>query len=103
MSKKEKLYFTSIDDTFCMRLEDLSKDELEELDFELIEAIPDNNNPDYIWCTHFEEARGRSECSKSQCYAYSSKSGRGKCSQRGSLYQHGEKVNVKEEAILTHD
>lgn len=103
MSKKEKLYFTSIDDTFCVILEDLSKDELEEMDFELIEAIPDNNNPEYIWCTHFGEVGERSECKKSECNAYKSNSGRGKCLHRGNLYQHGEKVNVKEEAVLTHD
>ena len=96
MSKKEKLYFTSFDDTFCVRLEDLNKDDLEELNFELIEAIIDNNNPEYIWCTYFGEVRERYECKKSECYAYKSKSGRGKCLHRGSLYQHGEKVNVKE-------
>ena len=96
MSKKEKLYFTSIDDTFCVRLEDLNKDDLEELNFELIEAILDNNNPEYIWCTHFGEVRERYECKKSECYAYKSKSGRGKCLHRGNLYQYGEKVDVKE-------
>lgn len=103
MSKKEKLYFTSIDDTICQKLEDYSKEELEELDFELIEAIPDNNNPEYIWCTYFGEVVEKSECKKSECNAYKSNSGRGKCLHKGNLYQHGEKVNVKEEALLIHD
>lgn len=103
MIKKEKLYFTSIDDTFCINLKYLSNEELEDLNFELIEAIPDNNNPEYTWCSHFGEVGERSECKKNICNAYKSKSGRGKCLHRGNLYQHGEKVNIKEEAILAHD
>lgn len=103
MSRKEKLYFTSIDDTFCVRIEDLSKDELEELGFELIEAIPDNNNLEYIWCTYFGEVGEKSKCKKSECNAYKSKSGRGKCKHKGNLYQHGDLVNVKEEVLKIYD
>ena len=96
MKTIEKFYFLSINDTFCVKLSDLSIDELEEVDYNLIEAIPDNNNHEYIWCTHFGEVREKSECKKSLCYAYSSKSGRGKCKHKGSLYQHGNLINVKD-------
>jgi hypothetical protein len=92
--KAQKLYFKSIDDTFCSSLESHLQDA--RLDgFEtvtLIEAIPDKENPDYIFCGLMGEVGKRQECKKSQCDGYSSKSGRGVCKHRGSLYQHGEEV-----------
>ena len=53
---KEKLYFRSIDDNICRPLnwhmDDARDEELNEIT--LCEAIPDNDNPDYIWCTHYK-------------------------------------------------
>lgn len=95
--KKEKFYFKSEDDTFCQSLQYFSKEELEELDYNLIEAIPDNNTSEYIWCTHRGETVEKFNCKKSICTYYSSKSGRGKCQSKGSLYWHGDLVNVKED------
>lgn len=91
---KEKLYFESIDDTNCYPLSDRLNDaRLEGLDkVTLVEAIPDNDNPDYIWCGHQGEVGERQECKKAICSYYESKSGRGVCRHRGNLYQHGEEV-----------
>lgn len=95
----EKLYFENTDSTFCSRLEeylyDAKEDGLKEIT--LVEAIPDNNNPDFIWCIDAGECVERHMCKKSQCEGYTSKSGRGVCSNRGNLYQHGEEVkfNIK--------
>lgn len=92
--KTEKLYFKSVDDTICSslesHLEDAKDEELKEIT--LIEAIPDNDNVDYIWCTHHGEVTERSDCKKSICSHYESKSGRGICKHRGHLYSHGEEV-----------
>jgi len=91
---KEKLYFESIDDTSCYPLSDRLNDaKLEGLKkVTLVEAIPDNDNVDYIWCGHQGEVGERQECKKSICSYYESKSGRGVCKHRGNLYQHGEAV-----------
>ena len=90
----EKLYFENIDATMCMPLnihiEDAKLEGLKSIT--LVEAIPDNVTTDYIWCTAHSEVSERSECKKSNCSAYSSKSGRGVCSNRGKLYLHGEEV-----------
>lgn len=92
--KKDKLYFASVDDTFCQPLEyfthDASLEGLKEIT--LIEAVPDNDNPDYVWCTQMGEVTDRDRCRKSECSYYESKSGRGVCSSRGKLYQHGNEV-----------
>jgi hypothetical protein len=95
MNKKtEKLYFKSVDDTICSSLigflDDAKWDGLEKIT--LIEAIPDNGNTETIWCTYYGEVGEKSECKKSICSHYSSKSGRGKCENRGNLYLHGEEV-----------
>jgi hypothetical protein len=91
---KEKLYFKDIDDESCYplfeRLNDARLDGLKKVT--LVEAILDNDNPDYIWCGHQGEVGERQECKKAICSFYSSKSGRGVCEHRGSLYQHGEEV-----------
>lgn len=96
-TKTEKLYFESIDDTFCTtlerRLEDAKIEGLDEIT--LVEAITDYDNPDYIWCIHYVECIERNLCRKSECPYYESKSGRGICSNRGNLYMHGEEVTFK--------
>lgn len=95
----EKLYFKSIDDTTCHSLEshldDARSEELTEIT--LVEAIPDNDNPDYIWCIHHEQVTERHDCRKYACSSYSSKSGRGVCKHRGNLYSHGDEVTFKVE------
>lgn len=95
--KKEQLYFSSIDDTHCYNLADgLNDAKIEGLEvITLIEAIPDNENPDYIFCSYYGEVGERQECRKSFCPHYASKSGRGKCSNKGNLYVHGEEVTFK--------
>lgn len=95
--KKEKLYFRDIDDTTCYnlqtRLEDAQDEGLETVT--LIEAVLDNDNPDYIYCGYNGEVGEREECRKSFCYNYDSKSGRGVCKHRGNLYCHGEEIVFK--------
>jgi len=59
-----------------------------------IEAIPDNDNKDFVWCSYYGEVTERQDCKKSMCSHYTSKSGRGVCSNRGKLYKHGETVKV---------
>lgn len=94
-SNEKKMYFTSTDDNFCRELDDFDKEELEQLNYELIEADKDKEY-EYIWCSHFGEAKEKTECRKSQCYSYKKEKGIGPCEHRGSLYWHGEKVNVKD-------
>lgn len=90
---KEKLYFLDIDDTHCCTLEDRLNDaKLEGLkEITSIEADIDNHM-EYVWCSHYGEVSEHSECKKSLCKYYTSKSGRGVCSNRGKLYSHGEEV-----------
>ena len=64
-------------------------------EFTLFKAIPDNNNPHYVWCTHYMEVGERSECKKSICPHYESKSGRGVCQHRGNFFLHGKEVTFK--------
>lgn len=94
MKAKEKLYFENIDDTTCYPLSDRLNDaRLEGLrEVTLVEAIPDNNNPEYIYCGLAGEVGERSECKKAECSSYSSTSGRGKCKHRGNLYTHGDEI-----------
>lgn len=99
MKNKEKLYFRDTDDTTCRplnwHLDDARDEELTEVT--LIEAIPDNDNVDYVWCSHYGEVTDRDQCKKSFCPHYESKSGRGVCKHRGNLYTHGEEVKFKVE------
>jgi len=92
--KTEKLYFKNIDDTTCYdlqtRIEDAQDEGLEKVT--LIEAIPDNGNSDFVWCMHHVDCIEKNECKKSVCDYYKSKSGRGKCENKGNLYLHGEEV-----------
>ena len=90
----EKLYFLDIDDTNCYPLSDRLNDaRLEGLEkVTLVEAIPDNDNVDFVWCSHYGEVSDRDQCKKSFCPHYESKSGRGVCKHRGNLYTHGDEV-----------
>ena len=92
-----KLYFKSTDDTMCFSLayhmDDAKDEELEEIT--LLEAIPDKDTKDYVWCTYYENVEEKSLCSKMNCPAYTSKSGRGICEHRGKLYTHGDEVTFK--------
>lgn len=94
--KNGKLYFKNEDDNFCCPLEyhinEAKENGLDEI--ELIEAISAPNE-DQVWCTYHGAVVERTECKKSECQLYHSKSGRGVCVHRGSYYLHGEKVNIK--------
>lgn len=94
-----KLYFKDIDDNICSSLQSHLEDaKLEELtEITLVEAIPDNDNPEHIWCTKLAEVTERQDCKKSLCSYYKSKSGRRKCEHRGNLYSHGDEVTFKVE------
>jgi hypothetical protein len=95
--KKPQLYFLNEDDTTCHTLEERINDAafegLEEIT--LLVAVPDNDNPDYIWCGHEASVGERSECKKAHCIYYKSKSGRGVCEHRGNLYSYGEAVKFE--------
>lgn len=92
--KTEKLYFKDTDDTICTslqsRLEDAKEDDLTTIT--IIEAIPDNDNRDFVWCSHRCQVVERQDCKKVLCLAYKSKGGRGVCQHRGSFYLHGDEV-----------
>ena len=93
--KREKLYFLDTSSERCYPLDYFSLEKLEEVDYEIYEAIPDNNNKDFIFCSLNSEVGEREFCKKSQCKGYTSKSGRGVCSLRRKLFEVGEKINVK--------
>ena len=95
--ERDKLYFLNIDDTNCYPLSDRLNDaRLEGLEkVTLVEAIPDNDNSDYVWCAQHGEVTERQECKKAVCSYYESKSGRGVCSNRGNLYRHGKEVSFE--------
>lgn len=104
----QKLYFRSIDDTFCEPIDGI----LAEAKYEgrekvtVLEAIRDRETKEYVWCTHFGEVTERSECVKSCCSSYEpNKSGRGTCSNRGKLYRHGDEgtFDVKSGKETNHD
>lgn len=94
---KKKLYFENEDSAECyplsMHLIGAMEDELKEI--ELLEAVPDFKNPDFIWCSEMEIAAERSECNK-QCPYYKCVKGR-VCDLRGKLYTHGEAVKFNVE------
>lgn len=95
--KKEKLYFKDINSTVCYELAEHLNEAISDglKKVTLLEAIPDNNNSDYVYCGHAGEVQQRSECKKKYCNHYKSTSGRGKCSLRGNLYQHGDEITFK--------
>lgn len=96
---RTKLYFETIDDSICYPLEHhLHNARIDGLNsIKLIEAIPDNAESEYVWCSHEGEVTERTMCKKSQCPYYSSKSGRGVCEHRGRLYGYGRSVEFKVE------
>lgn len=100
---KQKLYFKSIDDTTCYPLKHhLAEAKIEGLEtITLIEATPDDDNPDYVFCGHHELVSERSECKKSNCEFYSSKSGRGVCEHRGNLCDYGDEFTFKIDETAT--
>lgn len=87
------MYFENEDALNCYDLQEHLKDaRIEQLEkVTLMEAIPDDGTNDFIWC-HIYDCVQKSDCSKSVCSAYESKSGRGKCANKGNLYLHGEKI-----------
>lgn len=93
--KSEKLYFENEDSHHCYPLQHFIDDaKLEGLKtITVLEAEPSNID-DFIWCTYYGEATEKSQCKKSECSKYSSKSGRGKCDNKGKLYNHGESITV---------
>ena len=93
--KTEKSYFLDNSSEICYSLDRFSFETLEEVNYELYEAIPDNDNKDFIFCSLVGEVGEREFCKKSLCKDYTSISGRGVCSHRGKLFEVGEKVNVK--------
>ena len=93
--KTKKLYFLDSSSELCHSLDYFDLEELEEVDYEIHEAIPDNDNKCYVFCSLEGTVGDRETCKKSQCRGYTSKSGRGVCSHRGKLFEFGEKVNVK--------
>lgn len=96
--RNDKLYFENEDALNCYPLEDHLQDaKLEGLkSVTIMEAIPDDGTNDYVWCTIYDAVE-KSNCTKSQCSRYESKSGRGKCSNKGNLYLHGEKITFDTE------
>ena len=93
--KTEKLYFLDSSSELCHYLDYFDLEELEEVDYEIYEAIPDDNIKDFIFCSLVGEVGEKEFCKKSQCKDYTSTSGRGVCSYREKLFKKGEKVNVK--------
>lgn len=94
--KTQKSYFLDTSSEICYPLDRFSLEELEEVDYEIYEAIPLNDsNTYYVFCSLYSEITEREFCKKSQCKDYNSKSGRGVCSHRGKLFKVGKKVNVK--------
>ena len=101
---KKQLYFKDENSKYAYPLSyfigEAKEEGLEEIT--LIEAIPDNDNPDYIYCKLVGEAGDRSECRKSQCKFYKSKSGRGVCVHRGNICDFGEERKIKIEYYDTN-
>jgi len=95
--KIEKLYFRNIAHTVCFplnkHLEDAKKEGLEQII--LVEAVPDTENPNHVFCKHYGETTWKKDCNKSACSSYSSKSGRGSCDKRGVVFRYGNELTFK--------
>jgi len=95
--KIEKLYFRNIAHTDCFSLskhkEEAKKEGLEKIT--LVEAVPDTENPNHVFCKHFAEITKKKCCNKSNCYSYISKSGRGTCDKRGVVFRYGNELTFK--------
>jgi hypothetical protein len=94
---KEQLYFRDEDSECAYPLSHFIEEAKEEglKEITLIEAIPDNDNPDYVYCKLIGEVGDRSECCKNQCDSYESKPGRSVCVHRGRLCVFGEEKTFK--------
>lgn len=94
---ENKKYFASIEDAICTELKyHLISAKAEGLkDIELIEAVHDTDNKDYIWCNYDSEVTELSACCKNYCAHYETESGEGICSRRGILYTYGKSVKFK--------
>lgn len=55
--KIEKSYFLDTSSEICYSLDRFSLEELEEVDYEIYEAIPDNDNKDFIYCAFTSNKR----------------------------------------------
>lgn len=75
--EKEKFYFKNEDATNCYPLEYHLKEAKDDVlkEITLTEAIPDDGTEDYVWCQIYDCVQ-KSDCSKSVCPRYESKSGR---------------------------
>ena len=95
--KIEKLYFKNTAHTDCFSLskhkEDAKKEGLEQI--VLVEAVPDTENPNRIFCEHYGGTTNKKYCNKSSCSSYSSKSGRGSCDKRGVVFRYGNELTFK--------
>lgn len=96
---KEQFYFRNEDAEHAYPLSHFIEKAKEEglKEITIIEAIPDNDNKDYIYCKLAGEVGDRSECCKNQCDSYKSKSGKGVCVHRGRLCGFGEEQKIKVE------
>jgi len=91
---KKQIYYFKDDDSDEMShsieylLEEAVEDGLKTI--LLYEAIPDNSEPDYVWCSEKEATTEKSECKKSQCCYYKPRNGKnGVCEFRRRLYTSG--------------
>lgn len=95
--KKQKYYFKDIDSEMCyplsLHIEEAKSWGLKEI--ELIEAIPDPDNPEYIWCASADAVGEKSECNKN-CTDYEPLRGK-TCKHKGKLFEHGEIVRFNVE------
>lgn len=96
--KETKFYFRTVDSTNVETIEDILHDaRLDELsEVTVLEADLDNDTSEYVWCGIYDCVQ-MSDCKKSLCSAYESKSERGKCKNRRNLYFHGKEVTFKVE------
>lgn len=99
--KTQKLYFLDTSSEICHSLDYFCLEELEEVNYEIYEAVIDKDNKDFIFCSLVGELGKIEFCKKSQCNNYTSESDRGVCSHRGKLFKFGEKVNIKN--LLIYD
>lgn len=93
MKETTQFYFRNLDSTNIETIEDILHDaKLDELkEVTVLEADLDNDTSEYIWCQLYDCVQ-RCDCKKSLCSSYESKSGRGKCKNKGNLYFHGKEV-----------
>ena len=91
--RKDKLYFENEDSEICYPLEDhLNEAKDNEVDqIELFEAVP-YKGKEYVWCSYLGRCLERCECNKPSCNVYEKPKKGNICANRGSAFEHGEKV-----------